>query len=311
MPATTYNYTATVDVGRVRKVIHDSAITIKLTGVEVSPPSVDVTFADALSPSEKSLLDGIMITDLTTPLPKDGKDKVEIFERKGTSLSFPSHNFCDKTTWYQQSVEVTGEAPTAWRTGYYGLQKRHIIDVYNGKVAFEDPRHLSYGFKAYDDGTPLTYGTDYEVNWDMGILLLKDYAPQGTITCDYHYAGSSAFTVAPPGSKLLYVHKAEIQFGKDIRMNPIRFNLKAGEATIVSDLYKNLDNLVDVGKEGKGEIPAVDTLRTGRLVFPVVYDPPIILDPLLGMKIECLVENDLVMAGERATITFYTQELDD
>ena len=303
----TYQYTATVNAGRLNQTVSDSSISIKLDGIAVNGTQVELTFAAELSAEEKTVLDGIMVTDQTTPLEKVDRERVEVLPPKGNSMTLPSHNLCDRTTWYQGSVKVTGETPVQYRVGHYGLSHKFIIDVFTGKLAFEN-RLQTYAFKLYDGGTELVFGEQYLVNWEMGIVVLQNYNPSGTITCDYHYADSSIFKIAPPGDKKLYVSHAEVQFSKDIRMKPIKIDFLAGGHVIHSDTYKNLDNLIDVCRQGKGEIPAVDTLRTGRIVFPITYDPALELDPAINMEVAVYLDNDKPMEGERATITFYTKE---
>lgn len=52
----------------------------------------------------------------------------------GTSFSRVSHDFTDKTTWYQESTQVTGETLTGSGVGPYSFANNNIIDVEIGRA---------------------------------------------------------------------------------------------------------------------------------------------------------------------------------
>jgi hypothetical protein len=315
----TYSFTKAVNVERLTKEIRDSAIKVALDYVSATGTAVDCVFKDSLDTTDEALLNTIITATENTPLPesgqpKDSEGRPEVVTRNplGTTQSFPSHNFCDPTTWFMGSTEVTGETATLARPGFYVLAHKKVIDVTHGKIAFETPTLNSYKAVVYDNGVELVEGQDYTINYDMGVLVLDgSYTANGAITVDYHYASSSTYRVTPDQAKgKLHLKRAEVQFSGDIRMKPIEQNILAGGFKVESLLFKNLDNFVDVGRQGTGTIEPVDTIKTGRWVFPFIYEPAIVLDPAFGMQLEFVLPAHEAMGGERGTVTIYGEYLD-
>ncbi|RLA41028.1 MAG: hypothetical protein DRR06_16575, partial [Gammaproteobacteria bacterium] len=103
--------------------------------------------------------------------PLTGRPEVVIVESEGDGETLPSHNFMNKTTWYQASTAVTGETPTLDTGKIYDLAQSDIIDNSHGKITFEDDL-TDNDFKAYDGATELTIETDYTVDYDNGKITL-------------------------------------------------------------------------------------------------------------------------------------------
>lgn len=319
MAVTAYSYTKEVDIRRLKKEILVSSIVHALEGIDFTEGSnaLEIRFKDAISAGDKTTLDGIVSSHVPTPLgdtdPVDSEGRPEVIVREptGTVQSFPSHNFTDPTTWYGNSLEVIGETPLTARAGFYVLANKRVIDVNNGKIAFEEPDLSSYRLRVYDGGVELEENTDYSCDHKRGLIIISDsYTVTGAVTADYHYAVGSSYRVTPDPTKgKLYITSSEVQFSGDIRMRPIEQNIIVDGTVVECVKFKNIDNFIDVGRHGTGTVSPVDTVKTGRWVFPFIYDPAIELDPALNMELEFVLPDDIEMSGERGTVTVYGKYL--
>lgn len=268
----------------------------------------------------KTAVSGVPKVAIVNPEAGDGE----------SSYSLASHNFCDKTTWYTNSVQVTGETATLDTGKTYDVANDYIIDVTHGKLAKEDPKLSSYAIKVYDNGTELTEHNpimnvtgDYTVDHANGKITFEaGYTVTGPVTVDYWYATDSEFIIKPPAGKIIKIDHSEIQFSTDINMKPVYFEYWGNHPVYGFikgdyDLYKNLDNIIDIARRGTGQIAATDTMQNPRSVFPFEYERKEVLrsTALTGvwtsMEIRIKTLDDQVMGGERGTITIYVTEEDE
>jgi hypothetical protein len=169
------------------------------------------------------------------PKTSDGKPVVSIFPTEGSRKTLVSHNWCDKTTWYQESTRVVDEIPDALTPGVtYQLDNQFVIDTYHGKLWAEDDLldadGNSYrvlvevdsgsGFESKEERDPhVGSGGDFTLDYDTGTIT---FDPPIGLTDDvrvtYHYAGSSVFTIKPTEGKVLLLKSAEVQFSTDVNM---------------------------------------------------------------------------------------------
>lgn len=250
--------------------------------------------------------------------PLTGRPEVIIVESEGDGETLPSHNFMDKTTWYQESIRVTAETPSLDTGKTYSLAHLWIIDTTHGKITFEDDL-VGFDFKAYDGSTELTIETQYTVDYTLGkIILDTSYTLNGALTVDYSYAGNSTFTIKPITGQILSIKDAEIQFTKDLVMKPMTFEIWAydpndlpNKKAVFSRKYKSIKDIINIARQGKGSIPAIDVFTQDILVFPFAYDRKIALEDSKGMELRVRTDNDLEMGGEYGTITFYVTYEDE
>lgn len=328
---TTYQYSKTVNLNQLHSELSASSITVALDSLTTFGGTITFVFKADLSEQEAVTLNTLV--DSHSPLPEpqqsipvtlekvspvSGRPEFIMVEPEGDSQSIPSHNFMDKTTWYQSSTRITGEAVSLSGLSF-SLANTFAIDCYHGKITFENEMEATYGLVLKDNGVAMNEGIDFTMNYSTGTGTIDaGYSVTGPITCDYSYASSSEFIIAPAPGKAMKITEAEIQFTRDMTMKPVHFEIWAynpndlpNKVPVFAKIYKNIKDIIIIAREGKGVIPAVDVLQNDVLVFPFQYDRKILLNSSMGMELRVHTENDEPMGGEWGAITFYTVEEDE
>lgn len=238
--------------------------------------------------------------------------KVAIYEGEGDSTTVPSHDWTDKTTWYQESTRVIGETLTLDAGLVYDFANTYLIDCDHGKITFENEICAAYDLIIYDNAVEVDKA-DYNVDYVSGKVTFNS-APTGPVTSDYSYAGDSTFTIpVPPGEARLNIKDAEINFEHSgFLMRPTYFEIWlnhpiAGWIPVFSKKYNNIRDIINIARRGTGEIIATDVLTGNVSIYPIHYDKRIILDSTLEMELRIFTENHQPMMGTWATITVYTE----
>jgi hypothetical protein len=141
-------------------------------------------------------------------------------------------NWCDKTTWYPDSAYIGDEvALDSGDHTTYGLAHEFVIDVYHGKITFEDALRDSDGrsYRAIvkvndvvktEQDPHLGAGGDYTVDYAAGeVTFLAALQPADVVKVTYHYAQGSTAILAPTAGKILILSNVELQFSEDVVMN--------------------------------------------------------------------------------------------
>lgn len=233
---------------------------------------------------------------------------VAVQKGEGTDFSRASHDWTDRTTWYQDSVRVTGESPS--NTGLtYTLANNNVINLVSGNVSDEDEFSSPYVVKIYDGGVEVTSG--FTIDYDAGTITF-DSAPSGAVTVDYSYENGSTYTIAPDAGKILYLEHAEIQFSGAVTLSPLEFQIWAynpfdlpNKIMVRRKVYKNARDILNSANLGTGVIKAFGELTQDIQVFPFNY---VKLQPLVssqGIEVRLKITNDVPFTGEFSTVTFY------
>ena len=251
---TTYRYSVSQSIphGKVatdrlsREINATAAITVKLDHIATDSDDCFIVFCADLGRTDKQALDGIVLSHSGEPLPEDirmmavagisptaqGRFPTASARPVAPKLTFITPNWCDKTTWYTGSAEVTGE--TATDTGNhatYSLTHQYVIDAYHGKITFEDilKDNNGHSYRVFvrvngvlktEQDPHYTSGGDFTVNYAAGtITFLADLQPTDVVTVTYHYAVSATFVIKPDPGKRLYIGTVEVQFSDDVVLN--------------------------------------------------------------------------------------------
>jgi hypothetical protein len=244
-----------------------------------------------------------------------GISKIAVTEEDGSNfLAMVSHDFTDPTTWWGESVRVTGEALSGSGVGPYTSANTNWIDLENGKVPREDTFSSSYIPVIYDNGVPVTSGIT--IDYAAGTVTF-DSAPTGPVTADYSYENGSAWIVKPDPGKVLKIRHAEIDFTTDIGFQPTEFQLWAYNPLdlpnkVMVDLttYKNMKDIFKIANTVE-EIRALGEITnpTVRVVFE--YSRAIPLLDSAGMELRICMLGDTPMTGEFGSATIYTVSEDE
>jgi hypothetical protein len=169
------------------------------------------------------------------PHTADGKPVFSVFPTEGTRVTFVTHNWCDKTTWYPKSVRHENQAATPIAAGTtYQLPHTYVVDLFHGKIFGEDSIRDSQG-RAYRVAVEVDTGSgwasrtekdphndvgDYFVNYASGVITFDPaIATDASVRATYYAATTSEFVIAPLPTKRLKIRSVEVQFTQDVVMN--------------------------------------------------------------------------------------------
>jgi hypothetical protein len=246
--------------------------------------------------------------------------------RLGSETVKATHNYCDPTTWWTESVEVNGETLTdsgdglTWNSGH-----ENWIDLVHGKVFEEDHFQDDYEVKVYVGGVEKTMrdpfatdwsgGGDYYVDFAAGNVIFQNDQTGNTVTADYHYENGSSWYLTPSENKELLVEKAEMQLSSDIEMTAdlrydIEINMGGGYFAYAGTIYKSTWQIL---MEARGAYPVIPVLGTGPrgtgvtvTGFPFIYSTARVLsslNPPTRLRVKTM--GDLPFEGSHASGTFY------
>ena len=298
-----------------------AAVVAAHDGIVVNPPQTVVTHPDNLS------------TEL-------GLQEVIMHKPDMSSFTTVSHDFCDKTTWYSDSTQVTGKALTLDSGAVWDTGDVNLIDATHGKIYGEDSlttngQHYkvnlgqgypsgmrTYRIKVYDDATELTEDTDFTVNYATGKIDFGSYSIQGTLTADYYVASTPSFVLKPKAGKVMFIEHAELQLSTDCIMDkPISFEVwvyHPDQATYPGVkipyqmiTYKNIKDILNACNKGKGYFPAMSQLTNDVVVLPFEYATLKPFRSSVGAELRITMEGTDAIAGEWGTATFYILSKDE
>jgi hypothetical protein len=174
----------------------------------------------------------------------DSTPLVAIKGRVGSETIYTTHNFCDKSTWYNGSVRVVSGTLTQSGSIWYHSASGYGVpwlDLQHGKLFDEEgliedqfifaplrnePQH-GYSIEVFVDGVAKTArapfqnsGGDYTIDFKNGHIqpVTEDWAGQ-TVSASFSRYGNSIWYLEPLPNKVLIIEKAEVQFSKDIEFN--------------------------------------------------------------------------------------------
>jgi hypothetical protein len=287
---------------------------------------------------------------LSVKTTNDSRIIATVIKREGPKNTFISPNWCDKTTWHPASIYVPGE--TATDSGdhtTYNLAHSNVIDVYHGKITFEDflkdADDHSYRVVVKVNNVAKTeqdphYGTggDYTINYADGeITFLSALQPTDVVTVDYHYADSSLFLIKPFVGKNLIVDSVEVQCSEDIIMNDSfifqayglveafapylmlpPYNIPAGTLIPLGDplIYKTLRDIINDCNRSYPAYPALggsNWRALGKSSYIFTWDYPVgstILYSAYGMELRIKIEHDAPCGGAFVAATLYATSED-
>lgn len=254
----------------------------------------------------------------------------------GTRAWIFSHDFCDKTTWYGESVQVVDEAVGTGdgTTVNFNFANQYLIDLSHGKVTDEDYIVDTYAPVVKINGvtqTEVPYGEtsgDFTIDYEAGtITFAVAPATSAAITATYNYsppnAASTLYIRPSPGNKLT-ITVAEVQFSKDFVMNdniissiwsynpelgapPAKFEYPGTRAK-----YKRLYDFINYTLGSYPIIPAMGGPDRGfsQDIIQLRYDyqSAFTLNSSYGAELRVWMEHNRVCDGQCATIAFYGYE---
>ena len=339
-----------VATDRLAQEIRDSAIVTALDYINTAGDDCNIFFKADLSPTDKTILDGIVATHSGIPLPNptpkvqdDGSLVVAQAGLVGSEVIFATHDYCNRTTWFQDSVRVSNEALVDQGDGihFHGANS-FWIDMTHGYVLDEDNYCAQvpdgYAVVVTVDGVLKTQrepyenaGGDYIVDYANGVVESVSGSWAGkAVIASYNYATTSTFYVRPDAGKAIDINEAEIQYTDDVVLTdsvemavfgwvqifaPQLWDQNGGPLPLNSmvrlagRIYKRVSQMVD---EGRGAYPVIPPnggaqrgMQHATIGYPFQYEAITRLWNKYGMEMRVRNLHDRPFTGEHATASFY------
>lgn len=250
MPQYTYSVANDTKNGKVDRrslesALRDLTVVPSLSGLVVNGDDLIVVYFTALAdPTETSKVtaaiaahEGIATDDDDLPKTVDGKLKVQVEPRSGTPYQLYSLNWADKTTWYQEAIQVVNEPLTHVSGNVYSFGSGSVygmIDVTHGKIT-QEHRLTAYAPVLTAAGTTFV---EREYDWRPGVVSWDGRSPasgdyvidyrSGTVeffeaqavvpTASYYHPAGSGWTIEPPVDSKIKLIAVEVQFSEDLRI---------------------------------------------------------------------------------------------
>lgn len=330
--------------------IRASSIVTALDYINMSGDVVDIWFKDVLSSGDQTTLETLCNDHTGEPLPNptdsngypivtlpvtqgDGEPIVGVGPRlAGSETLQSSHNYCDKTTWYGDSVGVTDEELTDSGDGLtWNSAHTYWVDVYHGKFMEDDELIEDYPVIVKVNSvektmrppfaTDWTQGGDYYVDFTNGDVIFQNDQSGNTVTATYHYATTSGWYLAPKSGKALFLEEAELNCSIDVIFNDtvvyeIEVDIGGGTWVAVADAkYKTVWQMIQECRGNHPVIPAFGGTARGiqhnAVQLPFIYVADRELKSSDNVRIHVHLEDDIEFGGEHGSITFYCLSRDE
>lgn len=283
-----------------------------------------------------SMDDAIVLGKIANSIPFVGlknEDSINLISsepRTGKELILVTHNFCDPTTWYTDSVRIENDALIDSGDGY-SWTSSHInwIDMTHGKLFDEDSIILEVehnytviikvdGYEKQQREPFFNNGGDYDVNYETGTITFFENQAGKNVIATYSYENGSTWKLIPLEGKRIDIEQAEAQFSSDVILNDsIVFDIYVynpfdlpNKVLYNRAIYKKMTNFID---EAIGSFPVVPAIGgpirgTANSVygFPFRYGTVRKILASQGVELHVKLKNDIPFDGEFATATFYT-----
>ena len=319
---TKYTFTKVVNASRLSLEIQQSNIVTALDHIDTLVDTVDIWFKDTLSSEDESTLTSVVENHTDNPLEDiqqivvtnavaldadmtstERAYKFAGTKLEGSSTTLVSHDFCDKTTWWNDSVRVTQETLNTSDNLTFTSPSSHInwIDLVSGKIPYEDRISNSYKTIVYVDDVTNTEAT---INYASGSLTFASSQEGKTIKATYSYATTSTWKIAPTSGKILKLIGTEIKGHNNFSMAEgqyINFQLYLGGYPYgPSTIYKTLDDFILCGDSLRKQ-SAFDASYEW-VTIPFDYTTSKDLPASLGAEIRIKISNDQPINGQRGFV---------
>lgn len=300
--------------------------------------------------------DAVVLGSIANGLPfvkprlSDGRVRISSEKTSASTVTFYSHNWCDQTTWYEKSIRVIGEVATNSGDNLtYTLARKNIIDSYHAKYTNEDyiidTDGYSYRVSVKVDGVTKVEqdphymsGGNFTIDYEDGyVIFLSAQNPSSVVMVNYHYAGSSNFTVKPLAGKALRLGVAEVQFSDDVIISdsvlfqpygyvdafaPQYMTTNGGPYPPGTKIplgnplnYKSIQDYLNDSKKSYPTYPAIGGpgwrgMQRPSIIMDWEYEGDKVLRYDQGMEIRVYLQHDNVFGGDYATVTFYCRSED-
>jgi len=357
MTATKYTYSIQDDfpnhivaTDRLTLEITASAIVTALDCINTSGDDCDIWFKAALSEGDETILDGLVSTHTGVSLP-DGASPVNVVNSNlsivgavapvlpsGRRCDQYTPNFCDKTTWYQDSLRVENETMVDFgdHKNFVLVAPCYIADLKSGKLFGENEWVGTFGEVVKVDAStktrnsPETTDGDYSIDCASGeVSFNSSLVGTEVVTMSYSKVQTSLHKIRAPEGQTLRIGYVEVQMTKDIGLkDTLMFQMwgladvfapgQLPEGTMIPisgvETYKTFHDFICDAEKAYPLIPKLtgsgDSWRHSQdeiILMRFDYTSRAATDVVsaYGMEIRVWLENDIPYDGNYAVGTFY------
>lgn len=285
-----------------------------------------------------------------TPETTDGKSRIALEKSDTAKRTLVSHDWTDKTTWYQDATRVVDEVatvkiPLVYTT--YTLANGDLIDSYHGKISQEDylkdasDNSFRVVVKVNDvvkteQDPAVGSGGDYTVNYSAGeVTFLSALTGSDVVKVTYHHGGSGTYVIKPEAGKVLSIDVVEVQFATDVVLtDTMRFQpygyvdvfapqltptpYPSGTLIPIADalVFKTFKDYMNDAVRSYPKYPALGGagwrgMNYETVVFDWDYVRSTALISSYGMEIRLTPDIGNEFSGSYATATFYCASEDE
>ena len=235
--------------------IRTSNVSVSLDYITTYQDDLVIHFKSELSNPDIILLDfivnnhtGVQTTTSGPVYDNYGNLLISNTGNSGWKETFISPNWCDKTTWYENSVKVVNETLTTLDNINYSISTpQPIIDAKHWKIPDEGIKPVIFNChpqvsindvvvnESYYVGNSIV-SQDYTINYDLGLVTFNTtLQPTDIVKMTYNKLNTtefvnpygyrqSAWTIKAPEGYRVLLNSAEVQFSVDLIMrDTIRF----------------------------------------------------------------------------------------
>lgn len=156
--------------------------------------------------------------------------------RVGDETIYTTHNFCDKVTWFSDSIRVVDKTLTSSNGFKWESGDLYWVDMISGRVQDDDglvdeqkilnpgdPHGYSVIIKVDGEEKTMreyleTSGGDYEVFWEDGYIMSFEDWTGKEVLATYSMVAGSTFILQPMPGRSLSIEAAEADFSEDCIM---------------------------------------------------------------------------------------------
>lgn len=366
--STTYTFTITpFNSDQFTALILQSTISTALDHIATDGSTVNILFKDVLSSGDETTLDGLAsaytyappsatqspISVVSAgPLNPDGVPIHEMALRKSvpgfSSFTIVSHDFSDRTTWYQKSVAVTGETLSDSGDGLlFNSANANWINMNSPKLTYDYKKILERDGTLSNavtrlvgitsNGTALVENVNYTVDYPNGKVTFASSQSGNTIVAKYYHnngvTACSEFLFTPPPSTMYRIEHVEAQFSKNTAFNNSSVILETWAGAVSSgttvnlagyggfsptyydlgygqsrSIYRNMNDLINWCTNEYPIIPACGTLSNDILCFPFLYVVHPTVSAKQGALVRLCMTGDIAVTAEICTVTLYMEK---
>lgn len=323
-----YSFTKEANLDQLTIQIQNSPIVTALDYMETRFGELDIYFKAELSSGDNMLLVALVaahepvavipsnlvsVKELETKTNLRGIPKVAAYEPEGDAATIVTHNFGDKTTWYEGSVMLE-ETLTPNEDEIFEGTKEFWINLVSGKCTDEDKvLHDNPGLYVVQvkvDGV-LVPETDYTINYIDGSIEFIETVT-GVVTAKYWYAVTSFFTIKPRPTKTLSIKAAKIQFSENTTLqSPFYFEAWVDHPTLgliavpgSRIAYKSALDFISTANRATA-VKAWGELNNDVTIMPYDYARAKPIKSADNAMIRIYTKDHKPVLAELATATFY------